>query len=162
MRQVEQGSAKVLQAVDWPQSGPDNGKDQVLEDQRQDSGESAEHEATRQVTDSCSLPGEPVQKDVMAPSACEIFNHGDQCRCCVLMQGAHEGGPQKQRWWVVARAKQGFRQLQKLNLAFQDWTERFWKASAAIALLADHSRKCLTIYMIARESLDNLQLLKSP
>ncbi len=65
------------------------------------------------------------------------------------MQGAHEGGPQKQRWWVMAKAKQGFRQLQKLSLAFQDWTERFWKASAATALLADHSRKWLTIHMIA-------------
>lgn len=65
------------------------------------------------------------------------------------MQGAHEGGPQKQGWWVTAKAKQGFRQLQKLNLASQDWTERFWKASAATALLADHSRKWLTIHMIA-------------
>ena len=53
------------------------------------------------------------------------------------MQGMHEGRPQKQRWWVLDKAKQGFRQLQKLNLAFQDWTERFWKASAAIALSAD-------------------------
>ena len=60
----------------------------------------------------------------------------------------------------MAKAKQGFRQLQKLSLAFQDWTERFWKASAAIALLADHSRKWLTIYMIAWENFDNLQLLR--
>ena len=51
----------------------------------------------------------------------------------MLMQDMHEGGPQKQRWWILAKAKQGFRQLQKLNLAFQDWTERFWKASAVLA-----------------------------
>ena len=55
------------------------------------------------------------------------------------MQGVHEGAPQKQKWWVLAKARQGFRQLQKLNLAFQDWTERFWKASAAIAVCVVHS-----------------------
>ena len=51
----------------------------------------------------------------------------------------YEGAPPKEKWWVLAKAKQGFRQLQKLNLAFQDWTERFWKASAAIALCAIQS-----------------------
>ena len=59
VRQVEQGGAKVLQAVDWPQSSPDNGKDQVSEDQSRDSGESTEPGLTGQVTGSCSLSGEP-------------------------------------------------------------------------------------------------------
>ena len=72
------------------------------------------------------------------------------------MQGMHEGGPQKQRWWVVAKAKQGFRQLQKLNLAFQDWTERFWKASAAFSLCNDQSEDCLTLFMLARGSFPGL------
>ena len=49
VRQVEQGSAKVLQAVDWPQSSPDNGKDQVSEDQRRDSGDYAEPDLAGQV-----------------------------------------------------------------------------------------------------------------
>ena len=89
MRQVEQGSAKVLQAVDWPQSGPDNGKDQVSEDQRQDSGESAEHESTRQVTDTCSPPGEPVCKDVMAPLSMRDL----QLWLSVQMLCAHAGRP---------------------------------------------------------------------
>ena len=57
VQQVEQGSAKVLQAVDWPQSGPDNGKDQVPEAQSRDSGGSAELASTGQVTTSCSLSG---------------------------------------------------------------------------------------------------------
>ena len=65
------------------------------------------------------------------------------------MQGLHETGPQKQRWWVVAKAQQGFRQLQKLSLAFQDWTERFWKASAALALCAKESQDCPTLYILA-------------
>ena len=44
------------------------------------------------------------------------------------LQGLDEGASQRRKWWVVTKAKQGFQQLQKLNLAFQDWTERFWKA----------------------------------
>ena len=67
VRQVEQGSAKVLQAVDWPQSGPDNGKGQVLEDQRRDSGDSTEPEATGQVTGTCSLSGELKCEVIMVP-----------------------------------------------------------------------------------------------
>lgn len=89
MRQVEQGSAKVLQAVDWPQSGPDNGKDQVSEDQRQDSGDSAEHESTRQVTDTCSPPDEPVCKDVTAPLSMREL----QLWLSVQMLSAHAGSP---------------------------------------------------------------------
>ena len=49
VRQVEQGSAKVLQAVDWPQMGPDSGKDQVPEDQSRDSKHSGEPDLTGQV-----------------------------------------------------------------------------------------------------------------
>ena len=45
------------------------------------------------------------------------------------MQGEARVHSQKQKWWLLSRAKQGFQQLQKLNLAFQDWTERFWKAN---------------------------------
>ena len=45
------------------------------------------------------------------------------------VQGEATEAPLKRRRWLLRKAKQGFQQLQKLNLAFQDWTERFWKAS---------------------------------
>ena len=46
------------------------------------------------------------------------------------VQGEVTEAPQKRKRWLLSKVKQGFQQLQKLNLAFQDWTERFWKASA--------------------------------
>ena len=47
IRQVEQGSSKVLQAVDWPQSSPEDKNDQG--DQRRDAEIPAENDSTREV-----------------------------------------------------------------------------------------------------------------
>ena len=66
-RQVEQGSAKVLQAVDWPQSGLDSGKDLVPEDQSRDSRDSAEHEPTGQVTVCSFLSVKPECDSILVP-----------------------------------------------------------------------------------------------
>ena len=57
------------------------------------------------------------------------------------MQGETTEAPHKRKRWLLTKVKQGFQQLQKLNLAFQDWTERFWKASGLFLRLALHSHE---------------------
>ena len=69
VQQVEQGSAKLLQAVDWPKSGPDNGKDQVPDAPSRDSGGAGLNASGRQVQQSLcvhSSPGIAVPLTILA------------------------------------------------------------------------------------------------
>ena len=59
------------------------------------------------------------------------------CTVLLLQEGTKEA-PQKRKRWLLSKAKQGIQQLQKLNLAFQDWTERLWKASLLCSVGSNH------------------------
>ena len=61
-----------------------------------------------------------------------------QCLLCASLQEGAQEVPQKRKRWLLAKAKQGCQQLQKLNLAFQDWTERLWKASLLCSVGSNH------------------------
>lgn len=157
---MEQGSSRVLQAVDWPQSSPEGEKNQDSQDiaaeTPRETGSAREvcisacNKAKLQLGQAQYRMHLPChERDQGRMSHCGV-THSTLCsslslcsagatpqlcframagKSCLSVQGEAQVASQKRKWWLLSKAKQGFQQLQKLNLAFQDWTERFWKAN---------------------------------
>lgn len=93
---------------------------------------------------SCSLGiatavwASPVLNHSMQDTYLQTREPTSQCLLCASLQEGAQEVPQKRKRWLLAKAKQGCQQLQKLNLAFQDWTERLWKASLLCSVGSNH------------------------